>query len=64
MEKIDRKDMTTIWVEKSLAKKLRQLGTMDDTYSTVIRRLMNGSKPDEKEALGEHGQDVIGRSHH
>jgi len=36
-----KKDMTTIWVEKNLALELRKLGGMDDTYSTVIRRLLD-----------------------
>lgn len=36
-----KKAMTTIWIEKDLTLELRKLGGMDDTYSTVIRRLLN-----------------------
>lgn len=49
VEKKRRKNMTTISVEKEVAEMLKDLGRMGDTYSAVIRRLVNGSKPDEKE---------------
>ena len=49
-----KKVMTTIWIEKSLTQELRKLGTMDDNYSTVIRRLLNGCQPAGK---GEPHED-------
>jgi len=51
-ENKEKKAMTTIWIEKDLAAELRQLGTMDDNYSTVIRRLLNGRKGDLHEDRG------------
>jgi len=48
-----KKDMTTIWVEKSLVEKLKSLGKMGDTYSAVIRRLIDGQKPNDEG--GPHG---------
>jgi len=52
-ENKEKKAMTTIWIEKDLAAELRQLGTMDDNYSTVIRRLLNGRKGDLHEDRGD-----------
>lgn len=49
VEKKPRKDMTTIWVEKEVVEMLKDLGRIGDTYSVVIRRLVDGRKPDEKE---------------
>lgn len=55
VEKKKKEDMTTIQVEKKLAAQLRKLGDMDDNYSTVIRRLIEGNgKPQEREITGEH----------
>jgi len=48
VDKKQRENMTTIWVEKEVVEMLKDLGRMGDTYSAVIRRLVNGSKPDEK----------------
>uniref|UniRef100_A0A6M3MBD2 Uncharacterized protein n=1 Tax=viral metagenome TaxID=1070528 RepID=A0A6M3MBD2_9ZZZZ len=44
-----KKDMTTIWVERDVALELRKLGGMDDTYSTVIRHLLDNKG-------GPHGE--------
>jgi len=49
VDKKTREDMTTIWVEKEVAEMLKDLGRMGDTYSAVIRRLLDGRKPEEKE---------------
>jgi len=46
----DKKAMTTIWVERGLAQELRKMGNMDDTYTTVIRRLLDGGNPGKKGA--------------
>lgn len=53
-EKKEKKAMTTIWIEKNLAEELKLLGTMNDTYTTVIRRLLNGINPGRK---GEPHED-------
>lgn len=55
-----KKDMTTIWVEKDVALDLRKIGSMDDTYSTVIRRLLDHKGGPHGE--GEH--EPAGVSHH
>ena len=61
-----KKVMTTIWIEKSLTQELRKLGTMDDNYSTVIRRLLNGCQPAGKgephEDRGDTGNEPTGIS--
>lgn len=43
-----KKEMTTIQVEKSIAKRLQDLAKWGDTYSAVIKRLLNGNRPKEK----------------
>ncbi len=53
----DRKEVTTIQVEKDLAETLRSLGRMGDTYSTVIRRLLNGKDPIRKGEPHGEGED-------
>ena len=53
VEKKARKDMTTIWVEKRLVEELRTLGRMGDSFTAVIRRLIDGRKPEDKG--GPHG---------
>lgn len=44
----DKKEMTTIQIEKDVAKKLQELASWGETYNAVILRLLNGSKPEEK----------------
>ena len=53
---VKREDMTTIWIEKDVVAMLEDLGRMHDTYSTVIRRLIdgNGSGPGERGKPREH----------
>lgn len=55
-------DMTTIPVSKKHAAALRELGTMNDTYDTVIGRLIKGNGH-KKETLGED-EDVVRSSAH
>lgn len=62
-ENKEKKAMTTIWIERDLAQELRLLGTMDDTYTTVIRRLLNGKKGDAGESRGVTGDEHTGDSH-
>jgi len=54
----NKKKMTTIQVEREVAEMLKGFGRMGDTYSAVIRRLMNGRKGDAhdypREAEDEH----------
>jgi len=61
-EKKEKKAMTTIWIERDLAQELRKLGTMDDNYSTVIRRLLNGSKGDADDNRGAARDESTGDS--
>lgn len=45
----DKKDMTTIQIEKDVAKKLQKLFIeWGDTYNAVILRLLDGKRPGEK----------------
>ena len=62
-EKKEKKAMTTIWIEKDLAQELRKLGTMDDNYTTVIRRLLNGSKGDPHEDRGDKTDEPTRNRH-
>ena len=48
VEKKARANMTTIWVEKEVVELLKDLGRIGDTYSVVIRRLIDGRKPGDK----------------
>jgi len=60
----DKNKMTTIWIERALAQELRKLGDMDDTYTTVIRRLLDGSNPEKKGAQdGDQEHESAGVSH-
>ena len=43
--------MTTIQIQKDTAKLLQDLGHMGETYDAVIRRLINGARPEG----GPHG---------
>jgi len=61
-DKKEKKDLTTIQIEKDLAKELRQLGTMDDNYSTVIWRLLNGRKGDAHDNRGVGRDEPAGDS--
>lgn len=45
----EKRAMTTIQVEKAIALELQTLGRWGDTYSTIIRRLLNGSRGDPHE---------------
>ena len=65
-EKKNRKDMTTIWVEKEVVGMLRNLGRMGDTYSTVIRHLVNGRRPDrgEPDDKGDERDEPAGGGPH
>ncbi len=62
-EKKDKEEMTTIPVSKKVASALRKLGNMDDTYNTVILRLMDGNGRQQKEVSEEDG-DVVRRGAH
>ena len=56
----EKKPMTTIQVEKAVALELQSLGRWGETYSMIIRRLLNGSKgePDE-----DRGDESTGNRH-
>ena len=62
-EKKEKKVMTTIWVERDLVEELKQLGTMGDNYSTVIRRLLNGNKGDVYDNRGVTRDEPVGDRH-
>ena len=56
-----KKTMITISIEKEVAELLEGQGHMHDTYSTVIRRLIESNgKPHERGTTGEYEQDVTG----
>ena len=59
--KKDKKEVTTIQVEKDLAETLRSLGRMRDTYSTVIWRLLDGHKGDAHDNRGDTDEPVGNR---
>jgi len=59
-----RQNMTTIWVEKDLVEQLKKLGKMGDTYSAVIRRLLDGNKPEGEGKPHGDRKDVIRGSTH
>ena len=61
--KRDKKEVTTIQVEKDLAETLKGLGRMGDTYSTVIRRLLNGNKGDAYDNRGVTRDEPVGDRH-
>ena len=58
--------MTTIQVKRSIAAQLQSLGKWGDTYSTIIERLLDGSKGDahedrraaRDEPVGDSGQET------
>jgi len=56
--KKDKKEVTTIQVEKELVETLRSLGHMGDTYSMVIRRLLNNHKGDAHDNRGDTDEPV------
>jgi len=54
--------MTTIWIEKALAEELKLIGNMNDNYTTVIRRLLNGRKGEPHEDRSDKGHESTGIS--
>lgn len=60
--KKEKKAMTTIQVERSIAAQLQGLGKWGDTYSTIIRRLLNGNKGDAHEDRGDARDEPAGNS--
>lgn len=62
MQSKTRKRMITIQVEAELAEMLKDRGRMGDTYSVVIRRLLNGSKGDADENRGVTRDEPAGDS--
>jgi len=60
----EKKDMTTIGVQKSTAKRLQGLWReWDDTYDSVILRLINGSKGNPHEDRGDGDNESTGVGH-
>lgn len=49
-EQVKKKQMITIQIEAELAEMLKDRGRMGDTYSVVIRRLLDGNNPGDKGA--------------
>lgn len=60
----NKEPMTTIQVTRSIAAQLQSLGKWGDTYSTIIRRLLDGRKGDPHEDRGEKTDESTGASHH
>ena len=58
--KKEKEAMTTIQVKRSVAAQLQGLGKWGDTYSTIIERLLNGSKGDAHEDRGVAGDEHTG----
>lgn len=63
----EKKRMITIQIEAELAELLKDCGRMGDTYSVVIRRLLNGQKPavkgDPHEDKGDKTDESTGNGH-
>ena len=57
-------DMTTIPVSKKTAAALRKLGSMDDTYDTVLQRLIAGNGKVHGKEDREEDEDVVRSSTH
>lgn len=61
----EKKDMTSIQVQRSTAKQLQNLwGKWNDTYDAVILRLINGVKGDPHEDKGDERDESVGGSPH
>ena len=60
--KKEKEAMTTIQVKRSVAAQLQGLGKWGDTYSTIIERLLNGSKGDAHEDRGITRDEPAGNS--